>query len=243
MTTDSHDWIVFHRVRFATEVDGKGSPLPGPKKAEAWRFYPYITLGHDGMRTSVSDEWGGFGLYPTRAAAEEVFENPQAHLPFLERTVEAYHALVVPFAHRGKVNWRGEVRENETFATCPSDPGGPLMVITSAGYENPGPADVPRIVNFLRGVDGVLAYYATLPDNIRRAAFSGAYVDGGDGITITLWRDDASMMSAAYKPGYHRTEMDYQRNVGHFDRSSFSRARIIASKGTWDGSDPVLEMS
>lgn len=243
MAADSHDWIVFHRVRFATAVDGNGKPMPGPKKAEAWRFYPASPRGPNGMRTNVSDEWGGFGLYPTRAVAEEIFESPGDHLSFLADTVEAYHALVVPFAHRGKVNWRGDPRENETFATSPSDPGGPLMVFTSAGYENPGPDDVPRIVDFIRRVDGVQDYYATLPGNIRRAVYSGAGVDGHDGMTVSLWRDDASMMAAAYKPGYHRTQMDYHREVGLFDRSSFSRARIIASEGSWDGSDPVLEMS
>ncbi|PUB18477.1 hypothetical protein [Yoonia sediminilitoris] len=243
MESTRHDWIVFHRVRLRAPIDGTNNPLPGPKKAEAWRFYPASPQGPNGMRTNVSEEWGGFGIYPSRDLAEEVFENPDEHLPFLDDTLEAFHALVVPYSHRGKVDWRGSLMENETFKTCPSDPGGPLIVITSAGYENPGPDDLPRISNFIREVDRVQDFYATLTDNIRRAVFSGAGVDGHDGMTVSLWRTDAAMMAAAYKPGHHRAQMDYQREVGHFDHSSFSRARILASKGTWDGSNPVLEMS
>ena len=51
------------------------------------------------------------------------------------------------------------------------------------------------------------------------------------------------MLEAACRPGRHRTQMDHQRDVGHFDRSSFTRTRIIASKGAWDGGDPVLEIA
>ncbi len=42
---------------------------------------------------------------------------------------------------------------------------------------------------------------------------------------------------------HHRDQMDYQHEKGHFDRSSFTRARIVSSKGGWDGGDPVLELS
>lgn len=245
MTTESHDWIVLHHVRFATAIDGTGRPFPGPPKAEMWRFYPAAPATQtmpNGMRGAVADNWGGFSVYPTRAAAEEVFAAPEAHLPLLRDSVEEFHALAVPFAHRGKVNWRGSVRENDTFAIAPADPGGTLAVITSAGYDNPGPEDVPRIANFIKEVDAVVAYYATLPGNIRARSHGGGNVDGGDGLTLSLWRDDQAMMAAAYKPGYHRQQIDYHKEVGHFDRSSFTRLRIVASRGTWDGGDPLSEI-
>ena len=242
MTPDEHDWIVFHRVRFASPINGTGRPFPGPAGAEFFRFYPASPPGENGMRTNVSDEWGGFSLFRTRAAAEDLLADPERHLSFLEDAVEAWHALAVPFSHRGKVHWHVGPKENTTFATARSDPGGPLMVLTSAGYDDPGPADMPRIANFIREVDRVQAFYATLPGNIRRAVYSGGGVDGHDGMTVTLWRDDAAMLEAAYRPGHHRTQMDHQRDVGHFDRSSFTRTRILATRGTWDGGDPVREI-
>lgn len=243
MTQEPHEWLVFHRVRFAAPVDGNNTPFPGPTLAQAWRFYPAAAPGTFGRERHISDEWGGFGIYASRQDAETVYENPQDHLSFLPETVEAYHALIVPHTHRGKVNWRGEMKENTSIATAPSDPGGPLVIFTSAGYDNPGPDDLPRITKFVRDVDRVLAYYATLPDNIRRAAFNGNAVDAHDGLTVTIWRSDAAMMQAAYKPGEHRDQLDYQNDKGHFDRSSFTRARIMASKGTWDGTDPVQDIA
>lgn len=243
MSAQVNDFVVFHRVRFATPLNGVGHPLPGPKTAEAWRFYPAAVLGENGLPTFVSDEWGGFGIYRTQEAAEEVFMNPEEHLGFLDETVEAFHALAVPYAHHGKVDWRGEFLENATFAIAPSDPGGPLMVLTSAGYDNPGPAEVPRIARFYEAVIEVRDYYATLPGNIRGAVYSGGRVDGRSGMTVTLWGSDEAMRTAAYRPGHHRTQMDYQRQVGHFDFSSFTRARILATKGSWDGGDPVQEIA
>jgi hypothetical protein len=38
------------------------------------------------------------------------------------------------------------------------------------------------------------------------------------------------MLSAAYRPGCHRTRFDYQRAFGHFDYSSFTRVRILATR-------------
>lgn len=240
MRNEEHDWLVFHRVRFDDAVDGNGRPFPGPSSAEAWRFYPSLKIGADGFATNISDEWGGFGLYPNRAAAEEVFNDPQAHLPFLAEAAESYHALLVPYAHHGEVDWRGTVLENETFGVAPSDPGGPLLVITSAGYENPGREDIPRIIEFTRESQRVIEFYETLSGNLRSASYIGALVDGHDSLTATIWKSDEAMMAAAYKPGYHRTQIDRQRKPDPFiDRSSFSRTRILASKGTWDGSDPV----
>jgi hypothetical protein len=242
MSESNHDWIVFHRVRFSSQNDGIGHPFAGPKGAEVWRFYPACPLGEDGLPTFVSDEWGGFGIYRSREAAEEVFENPQDHLGFLGEATEAFHALLSPYAHRGAVNWRGTVLEDTSIAAG-ADPGGPLMVLTSAGYANPGPNDLPRMKKFVHEVRQILDYYSTLSDNVRNAVFSGARVDGGDGVTTTVWKSDEAMMAAAYKTGHHRAQIDYHRHASLFDRSSFTRTRIVASRGTWNGTDPVEDVA
>jgi hypothetical protein len=242
MSESNHDWIVFHRVRFSSQNDGIGHPFAGPKGAEVWRFYPACPLGEDGLPTFVSDEWGGFGIYRSREAAEEVFENPQDHLGFLGEATEAFHALLSPYAHRGAVNWRGTVLEDTSIAAG-ADPGGPLMVLTSAGYANPGPNDLPRMKKFVHEVRQILDYYSTLSDNVRNAVFSGARVDGGDGVTVSVWKSDEAMMAGAYKTGHHRAQIDYHRHASLFDRSSFTRTRIVASRGTWNGTDPVEDVA
>lgn len=242
MNNQTQDWIVFYRVRFSNDVDGLDNPFPAPKDAAAWRFYPASQLSETNMRNFTCDEWGGFGIYPSRAEAQAVFDAPEMHLPFLDSAVESFHALISPYAHRGQVNWRGDVREDDTFALAPSDPGGPLVVFTSAGFESRGPETMPRVVKFLKGVYAIQDFYADLPGNIRQAVYSGVGVDGGDGLTVTLWESDAAMMQAAYKGGEHRKQLDIHQDVPHFDRSSFTRGRIIESKGNWNGSEPVTAM-
>jgi hypothetical protein len=242
MSESNHDWIVFHRVRFASSIDGRGKPFPGPKGALAWRFYPACPLGEDGMPTFVSDEWGGIGIYTSREAAEAVFSNPEDHLGFLGETTEAFHALVVPYAQGGSADWRGSVLENATFVLAP-DPGGPLMVMTSAGYVNPGPDDLPRIGKFVYEVRQIQSFFSSLPDNVRNAVFSASRVDGHDGMTVTIWKTDTAMMAAAYKRGHHRSQMDHHREARLFDRNSWARARILATKGSWNGTDPVEDIA
>jgi len=167
---------------------------------------------------------------------------PERHLPFLDRAVEAWHALVLPVTHRGAVNWRGTVQSDSAVTPAPDDPGGPLVVFTSAGYATPSHEDLPRIRKFLVEVDRVRNFYATLPGNIRRAVFNGFGVDGHEGLTVSLWRDDAAMLAAAYQDGHHRDQLNAHRKAEMFDHSSFTRARILASKGLWDGVDPVAQM-
>jgi hypothetical protein len=86
---------------------------------------------------------------------------------------------------------------------------------------------------------GGAAFYADLSE--AQAVYANVSAElrpnpiGTDGITFSLWRDDASMMAAAYRPGVHRTQLDRYRVEHTADRSSFTRARIMCCSGTWDG--------
>ena len=239
--TDNHDWITVHRVLFVEGRDGAQNPLAAPAGAQIWRSAPEaLPVGPDGARPTESRAWGAMGIYASEIEARAVLEDPEAHLPYLTDTVEAWHVLVAPYAHHGTTNWRGSIADGGTTMRIASeDPTGPLVVITSAGYVNPGPKDLPRIEKFQRRVDDVLAFYSTLEGNLRRAVYSSVPVDGREGYTFTLWRDDQAMAAAAYRPGVHKTQMDENKADPMFDHSSFTRGRVVASLGTWDGENPV----
>jgi len=49
------------------------------------------------------------------------------------------------------------------------------------------------------------------------------------------------MLSASYRAGLHRTYTDGHKISSDFDRSSFTRFRIIDSNGKWNGRDPLLQ--
>jgi hypothetical protein len=237
MKSDSHHWITLHRVRFAAEISALERTFEAPVLPNCWRFCPSLCLDDNGLPTFRSDTWFGFGVYDRCDDAETMFMTTQAQLPFLAEAVEEWQAVLVPFTHRGQVNWRGSV-EDGTAIRASSDPlAGPLVVITSAGYNSRTPDQIPRIARLVRGIQNVVDFYGSCDGNLRRVSTAGGF-DSRDGFTVTLWRDDRAMNHAAYGEGTHRTLMDMSRDGSLFDRSSFTRARIIKSSGSWDG-DPV----
>ena len=62
---------------------------------------------------------------------------------------------------------------------------------------------------------------------------------GDDGFTMSAWRDDVSMLAAAYRAGFHRSQIDRHKAENVFDRSSFTRFRVMESCGLWNGQNPT----
>jgi hypothetical protein len=241
MSTDSHQWITLHRLRFPSEISALERKFEAPPLPGCWRFLPTQHLGDNGLPTLRSDEWLGLGIYDRREDAEAMLAAPREQLPFIAETVEDWHAVAVPFTHRGHVNWRGTVEDGTAIHVTSEPPAGPLVVITSAGYNGRGDDVWPRIRRFVKGIEDVLEFYGEFDGNLRRASTNGGF-DGRDGFTVTLWRDDKAMHEAAYSDGVHRSFMDMSRDGSLFDRSSFTRARLVKSTGSWDG-DPVAGLA
>jgi hypothetical protein len=233
---ETTDWITLHRVRFPQPLSSIERVFPQAPGALVWRFCPHFDVGEDGLPTRRSAIWGAMGIWPSREAAEASLNHPAAAMPWLSETSASWHCLAVPIAHRGQVNWRGEIEDGTAIRPAPQDPGGPLIVITSAAFNQVTDATLPRIKRFVAGVAEVLDWYGTLPGNLRRAVFYGGH-DGREGFTLSLWRSDDAMREAAYNPGRHRSRMDEGRAGLLMDRSSFTRLRAIRSSGDWEG-DP-----
>ena len=56
-----------------------------------------------------------------------------------------------------------------------------------------------------------------------------------------IFAADAGMLAAACKDGAHRTYMDQHKAGSMFDRSPLTRLRLLASRGSRDGVDPLAE--
>lgn len=238
MSSRTFTYMTFHRVRFSSPINAHSRSFAAPEFAHHWLFGSDSPLGDDGLRTRISYVWGGAAFYDNLRDAERVFANAQRGLLFNQPVSEAWHAIVRPISHRGKTNWFGPACSSENrIVPAQSDPGGPLLVVTSAGYNVPlgdMKSDLPRRLDFLVNVDRVRAWYATLPGVLALGQFNPHPI-GTDGMTFSLWRDDAAMMAAAYQPGIHRAQLERYRNEKTADRTAFTRARILTCTGTWDG--------
>lgn len=238
MTATSCPWVTFHIAQFSAPLAAEATRFDGPAAAALWRFGPDSPLGANGMRTRVGDVWGGVALYTDRAAAQAVIDAPAAHLGFMADALQSWHALLQPVAHRGLVNWLGRGDGAPTLAVAAEDPGGLMVALTTAGFDALPPeqlqADMPRRIDFVANVERVRAWYATLPANLARGVFNFSPL-GTDGMTFSVWKDDAAMMDAAYRTGTHRAQIDRYKAEKTADRTSFTRARLLASAGAWQG--------
>ena len=223
-----------HRLRFSGIATAESIDLSRrPAGALSWKIGPSGEVGPDGYRLPA-DTWCAVGLYHEESDARAAFQDTEQFLPFLPAAVESWHAVLLPVMHRGECNHLDREHPGLIFEAGPVDPGGPCMVITTAGF-NFGPAlDINRVIHFRRHVDLVNAWIGQAEGCLANQVFTPHTV-GDDGFTMSIWRDDASMLAAAYRPGEHRAQLDRHKAENLFDRSSFTRLRILQMSGEWGG--------
>src|SRR5690606_14197980 len=156
---------------------------------------------------------------------------PGRFMPFLGETIEAWHALLLPVAHRGECNHFDRECPGPLVQPHDDDPGGPLVVMTTAGFDLGPDLDMDRVVDFRRNVDRVRLSAAAADGNLARQVFA-PHTPGDDGVTITVWRDDAAMSAFAYRPGEHRGQIDRYKRERTADRTSFTRLRAARTRGS-----------
>lgn len=242
-------WMTLTRVHFSNPLRLGDVTLAAPGTAAVWLFGTDSPLNDAGSRSLISENWGGAGFYASRSDAEAGLAATRAALQSLDGVLTHWTGLACVYAHRGEVNWFGD---SATLPRHAEDPGGPILVMTSAGYNalagDALEADLPRRRAFSANVDKVRAQYADDPGNLARGIYqfgdrNAVGVETTDGMTQTLWVSDTAMTSAAYHPGNHRTALDWYKAEHSADRTSFTRARLIEWAGTWDGVDPLQRLN
>lgn len=226
-------WLRFPAIRTPETLDLSRQPAG----AASWKIGWDGAVAPDGSR-QPSEIWCALGLYPERIHAEAAVADPAAIMPFLAETTEAWHAVLMPLAHRGECNHLDRDNPGLLLATHDDDPGGPLIVLTTAGFDLGPDLDMNRVIDFRRNVDQVRAAVAIATGNVARQVFT-PHTRGDDGMTMTIWRDDAAMSAFAYRPGEHRERIDRHKREQTCDRTSFTRLRAVRTRGSWEGRDPV----
>jgi hypothetical protein len=222
-------WLEFAGVRLPAEL----ALGPSPADCASFKIGPDGPVGSDGRRLP-SNVWCGVALFESRAAAEKAFAAPERFLPAGSR--QSWHALLLPVAHRGECNHFESGRPRTLFEIAEHDPGGPLFVMTTAGFVPP--PDLARVVDFRLHVDKVRDSLAAVGGCVASEVFT-PHTLGDDGVTMTLWKNDAAMIDAMYRPGIHRTQVDRHKRDNLADRTSFTRFRVLATRGQWGGSDSL----
>lgn len=159
-------------------------------------------------------------------------------MPFLDDSIESWHALLLPTMHRGECNHLDRSQPDTLFEVGKADPGGLCMAITTAGFQIGPDLKIERVIDFRRNVDLTNDWMGQAEGCLANQVFTPHTV-GDDGFTMSIWRDDASMLAAAYRPGAHRSQLDRHNAGAVMDRSSFTRCRILDAYGFWNGRNPA----
>lgn len=231
-------YVTAHLFRFPEIRVPESLSLGGkPAGAISWKIGSSGPVGPNGYRLP-SECWGAVGIFRNLDEAEASLEAKESYLPFLPEVVESWHMLLLPVMHRGECNHLNREEPALCLEVAPEDPSGQLVVITTAGFVLGPNLNVERVIDFRRKVDEVHSFMQSSKGHLASAVFT-PHTYGDDGFTLTVWRNDAAMLSAAYRPAEHWTQVDRYKKEKTADRTSFTRLRILKTSGQWNGADPL----
>ena len=200
----------------------------------------YRAAGTD-IKSQTAFKFAVFGLHESAESARKAVRDRLKITPWFADASEVWCAVLAPFRHFGEANFLDADHPGPLFGQVQPEPpdGTPIVVITSVGWIPESFSDMDRIRDFGAGVAAVRISMTGVPGLHSQQTFSfpGGLVT--DGITVTIWRDFASMRDFAYGPGLHRMQVKRQRAEVFGDRTSFTRYFALQSGGTWHGSDPL----
>ena len=225
-----------HWIRFPEIVTPETiARAEAPAESLSWKIGPDGPVGPSGVHLP-SNVWCGVALFTDLAAADAALDAKERHLPWLPNAVESWHALLLPIAHRGECNHIERAAPGPIFDIAARDPGGPLLVMTTAGFNQGADLDLARVVDFRVHLGGVHEWLKSVDGRIASQVFT-PHTAGDDSVTMSIWRNDAVMVGSMYKPGAHRAQIDRYQTEKTADRASFTRLRMLRTAGQWNGVD------
>ena len=174
------------------------------------------------------------GLHEDAASAQRVLAERVA---WLDEAQEVWSGILEPFRHHGAANYLNREEPGQLFEsmTAADAADGPVVALTTSGWNVGEGLDMNRVREFGAGVLAVRASMTGVPGLRSQQSFFFPRVLECDPLTITFWRDEASIRAFAYGQGSHRRQLDRHRTEALADRTSFTRFRILSSAGTWYG--------
>jgi hypothetical protein len=201
-----------------------------------------IRAAETDMESETAFKFAIYGLHDSVQSAQRAIDDRLNSMPWITEAKETWCAVLSPFRHYGEANFLDPHCPGPVFETIQPEPaaGSPIVVVTSAGW-NLGPdLDMSLVRDFGANVAAVRISMTGVAGLHSQQTFSfpGGLVT--DGITVTFWKDFASMREFAYGAGLHRRQVKRQRDNEFGGRTSFTRFAVLHSEGSWHGSDPMI---
>jgi hypothetical protein len=174
--------------------------------------------------------WALFCVWDDRGAWERFAAESRVMKQYRDRGEENYSLLLSPISAHGR--WGGV----EPFAIAPerADPAEPVVVLTRATIR---PSRALRFWSRVAPVDETLRDH---PDLLLTFGVGEApYLKQA---TLSVWRSAAAMKAWAYSSPAHAETVRRTRAENWYSEELFARFRLLGTRGTWHGADPLSEL-
>jgi len=232
--------VSVHFLRFASaKTVGELGRLENPDGAARWIPMVDVDLSENVLAERVGSDWAVVGLHASGEEADSAVARSGHFSSLTDDITEYWRAAFDVISHHGVADWIDRSKPGLILEPVAEDRGGPLAVMTTAGFVLDANFDLARAQDFASNSFRALKAMEVAPGNVFAHVLSGAEVIGHDAITFTVWQGDTAMRAAAYKKGQHREQVDRHRASPMVDRSSFTRLRTRTSAGSRNGVDPI----
>ncbi|MBO2444616.1 spheroidene monooxygenase [Actinomadura nitritigenes] len=231
----------FHLIRYAGVDAMRHMAFDRPllRRTAGLSFWRLLGTGRGRSMSLGADlrRWALFAVWEGEPALEEFLARSPVAARWGDEAEESWHVRLAPLGSRGR--WGGR----DPFAAGPS----------AASVRRAGPArtagDGPVAVLTRASIrpSRLVAFYRSVPDvdrELRREDGCLASIGVGEWplarqATFSLWDDETAVTRFAYRAGAHRTVIGRVRGEGWYAEEMFARFTPYASRGTWDGHDPL----
>ena len=202
------------------------------KCVDGLRFWKLLGSGR-GSGFSLRPNWSRYGLlavWDSSAAADLFFEKSQLMNDYRRHAAEMWTVRLLPLQARGK--WS----QSNPFLplAMPPESAGPVAVLTRATIR------WSRLIKFWSAAPSTSRALESAPGLI--ASIGVGEAPFFRQATFSLWRSEADIQAFAYGNSAHREVIRRTRDEGWYREDLFARFVPIASKGTWNGRDPLERM-
>lgn len=201
------------------------------RRVPGLRFWKLLGSGR-GSGFSIHPDWSRYGLlavWDSPAAAQAFLDRAPLMQRFREHSSEVWTVYLQPVLAHGA--WSGG---NPFRIDAPDEDVGPVAVLTRATLRLSRAGTfwkaVPAASVALEQAPGLLASIGVGEMPLLRQA------------TFSFWRSVEDLKAYAYRNPAHAEVIRRTRAEGWYREELFARFRPLATRGTWNGRDPLEDM-